>query len=106
MTLAALLEDAGYEVAEAESLAESRRRIESERYHLAILDLQLGDGLGTDLIPALAKQQPPVVVAILSGSKPPPMEGVALVLTKSDAPAEILNQLERALAEAHSSQGR
>lgn len=104
--MAALLEDAGYEVAEAESLAEARRRIESERYNLAILDLQLGDGLGTELIPALAKQHPSVVVAILSGSDRPPMEGVALALTKSDAPAEILNQLKRALAEAHSSQGR
>jgi len=99
LTLAALLEDAGYQVVEAESLAEGRARASEGAYALAVIDLQLPDGLGTLLIPEFRRQQPAAVVAMLSGNALPPIDGVDLTLTKGDAPDQILRRIDQAVAE-------
>lgn len=106
ITLVALLEDAGYEVAEAESVGEGRQKIRAGEYDLAIVDLHLKDGLGTELLPDLHRDQPRAVIAMLTGDQPEALEGVALYLTKSAAPGVILEQLAAALAGAHATEAR
>ena len=100
LTMAALLEDAGYQVVEAESLAEGRARAAEGNYALAVIDLQLPDGLGTLLIPEFRRRQPAAVVAMLSGQTLPPIDGVDLTLTKGEAPDQLLRQIDRAVGRA------
>ncbi len=97
ITLGALLEDAGYQVAEAESVAEGRLKIGVGQYDLAIVDLHLTDGLGSELIPDLLRDQPQAVIVMLSGDDPQPISGVAMFLTKAAAPDDMLRQLQSAL---------
>ncbi|UJR82361.1 hybrid sensor histidine kinase/response regulator [Sandaracinus amylolyticus] len=97
LTLAALLEDEGYTVDTAESLAAARARLaEGARWDAALLDLHLDDGRGTDLVPALRSHAPEVVVLLLSGApidpRPP---GVDATITKAVAFASIVAELAR-----------
>ncbi len=95
LTFAALLEDAGYRVTEAGSLSEARRCLEAATPRLAILDHQLGDGHGTELVPVLASRG--AVVVMLSGTPLGRIEGVAAVLTKSESPEALLRSISDAL---------
>ncbi len=96
MTLGALLEEAGYTVIEASSLAEARS-LSGPRLDVSILDVHLGDGLGTQLIPELAEAHPGITQVVLSGNDPEPIEGAALVLAKDMDPNLMLAQLASAL---------
>jgi two-component system response regulator HupR/HoxA len=97
LTFAALLEDAGYRVVEASSLADGRRRISLGTFEVAILDLNLGDGLGTDLVSELRRRTPEIVIALLTGVSMPPSPGVDFVLVKGSDPGVHLRTLEAAL---------
>lgn len=97
LTFQALLEDAGWAVTEAASVADGRLKIVGGTFDLAVVDLQLGDGLGTELIPDLKRHQPRAVIAILSGNSPEPVAGVTLVLVKSGAPDALIRQLQDAV---------
>jgi DNA-binding response OmpR family regulator len=90
MTVMVLLEEGGLEVVEARSLSEARQKIHDGRYDLALLDVQLEDGLGPSLIPELREAAPGVKVVVLTGdvsTQPPP--GSDRVLSKG-LPAPIL----------------
>jgi CheY-like chemotaxis protein len=99
ISLAAILEDSGALVTEAASLAEARARVRgADGFDLVILDVQLGDGLGTELIPDLRRRFPVATIAILSGS--PADDGVGeadLVLAKAADPNAILAEFHHAL---------
>jgi DNA-binding NtrC family response regulator len=97
MTFAALLEDAGYRVTEAGNVAEARRRLAHGSFEMAILDLSLGDGLGTELVPELRRRTAHVVVALITGVSVPPAPGVDVVLVKGADPGLHLRTLESAL---------
>lgn len=99
LTTAALLEDAGYVVVEADSVASGRARLrDGSRYDAAILDVHLGDGVGHDLFGDVRAHHPDAVLVLLSGTAlPDEMTGADLALTKGMPPDELLRAIERAL---------
>jgi CheY-like chemotaxis protein len=100
LTTAALLEDAGYLIVEADSVASGRACVrDGSRYDAAILDVHLGDGLGHDLFADLRAVQPQALVVLLSGTAiPDEMAGADLALTKGMAPDDLLQAIAQALA--------
>ncbi|HUS67499.1 MAG TPA: response regulator [Kofleriaceae bacterium] len=100
LTTAALLEDAGYEVVEADSVATGRARLrDGSLYDAAVLDVHLGDGVGHDLFADLRELQPQAVIVLLSGTAiPEEMVGADLALTKGMPPDELLGAIARVLA--------
>lgn len=103
-TLRALLEDEGFQVQEAGSLEEARgllATVGGDPWELVLLDVLLGDGQGTALIPELRARGAARVIGVLSGSlSAPDGEHADLVLTKGDDPARLLGQIRRATAPA------
>jgi DNA-binding response OmpR family regulator len=97
ITLAGLLELEGFVVVEAASLAEGRVRARERGFRVAIVDLQLGDGDGRELIAELTREQPGVLVAVLSGQQVGDVRGARLTLTKSESPDAMLTRLRAAL---------
>lgn len=71
LTLAALLESEAFELTEASSLAEARQSLAlGPAFDLVLLDLQLSDGSGMDLIPAVRAQLPSCKIIVVSGGGP------------------------------------
>jgi CheY-like chemotaxis protein len=69
LTLGALLESEAFEIAEASSLAAARKSLAAgPPFDLILLDRQLSDGLGFELIPALRAQLPSCKIIVVSGS--------------------------------------
>ena len=70
VTLAALLEDEGFEVDVAASFAEAKGVLEGAppSYVAILLDHSLGDGYGTDLVPVIRVALPASKVVAMSGS--------------------------------------
>ena len=69
LTLSALLELEAFELAEASSLAAARKSLAAgSPFDLVLLDRQLSDGLGFELIPAVRAQLPSCKIVIVSGS--------------------------------------
>lgn len=98
LTTCALLEDGGYEVIEAATVASGRDAIGGGVFDAAILDLHLPDGLGTDLIDELRARQPQAAVVLYSGtSGPGEMKGADLVLVKGLPADELLARLDEAI---------
>lgn len=96
-TLMGLLESAGYEVVEARRISEARHRMRDRHYDLAILDLQLEDGCGSDLIPELREHAPRMRLLVLSGNAAQP-HTADLMLPKSVDPAELLRRIDELLS--------
>lgn len=104
VTLGALLEDEGFAVDAAPSFREAQAKLAAEaaRYDLVLLDQQLGDGLGTDLVPLIQARHPAAKMVLLCGAGPnvdcggaePPCP----VLPKGARFPEILALIERLLA--------
>lgn len=102
VVLAALLEDEGFQVDVAASFGAAGEKLaaESASYDLVLLDQNLGDGRGTELLPALRARLPNAKAVLISGdvsegggARPPP----DVVLSKGvDFPA-LLSELERLL---------
>jgi DNA-binding response OmpR family regulator len=61
-----VLAAAGYDVEAVGTLAEARRRLDSAQ--CLILDIELPDGLGTDLLRQVREQRLPVRVAVVTGT--------------------------------------
>ncbi len=94
MTMTAILEDAGYAVSEAGSLAEARALLRGRVYELVILDMMLEDGVGTELIPAVRSALPAAKVVMFSGGDDQDIGKAAdLTLAKGDDPMEIVRRL-------------
>jgi DNA-binding NarL/FixJ family response regulator len=98
MSYAALLEDEGFVVVEAVSLAESREQMAGPAFDAALVDLHLGDGLGTALAADLRARHPRAAFVLLSGADAPAGSDVDLVLPKGSAPSELAAVIERAIA--------
>jgi len=64
--LSMILEDFGYEVEEAETLAEAREKAEKEEFDLALVDLRLPDGFGMDLVREIKRKNPETEVIIIT----------------------------------------
>src|SRR3989442_5193734 len=63
-----LLESEGYEVIPAESAAAAQAAFEGPQPDAVLLDLQLPDGHGLDLLPSIKKQWPETEVVVLTGN--------------------------------------
>jgi two-component system, response regulator RegA len=69
LTLGALLESEAFEIIEASSLAAARMSLATAPpLDLILLDRQLSDGLGFELIPAVRAQLPSCKIIVVSGS--------------------------------------
>jgi CheY-like chemotaxis protein len=69
LTLGALLESEAFEITEASSLAGARKSLAAgPPFDLMLLDRQLSDGLGFELIPAVRAQLPSCKIIVVSGS--------------------------------------
>jgi DNA-binding NtrC family response regulator len=93
---------AGYETADAASLAEARKAVQARRFDAVLLDLNLPDGNGLEWIPGLREEHPAVAIVVITGKgdiptaveamrrgadhflvKPVDMEGLEVSLRKS-----------------------
>ena len=76
-TLRALLEDEGFRTVVAGSCAEARvvLRSATEDYCIAIVDQNLGDGDGYELVPVLRATHPRAKVILMSGTEQDPVRG-------------------------------
>jgi len=63
-----LLESESYEVIPAESAAAAQAAFEGPQPDVVLLDLQLPDGHGLDLLPVIRKQWPETEVIVLTGN--------------------------------------
>jgi DNA-binding response OmpR family regulator len=98
-TLGVLLEQAGHEVQDARVPTQARELLERHDFDLVILDVNLGEGSGLDLVPWVNARQPRARVVVVSGGDPvAPIAGVDLVLGKSLEAGALLAKLERLLA--------
>lgn len=64
--LSQFLESRGYKVASARSALEAEKLAQKERFDVALLDLKLPDGVGTDLLLALSEAQPGIACIIMT----------------------------------------
>src|SRR4051812_28173629 len=98
LTLSALLENEGFEVHVAESVAEARARLDVPpwRYDLAIIDLHLGDGLGSELVSDVRARCAETKIVMMSGSSQAngaPFENVDASFEKGAAFSELMTLL-------------
>ncbi|EYF02347.1 response regulator [Chondromyces apiculatus DSM 436] len=69
VALMLLLEEEGFVVETAVSFADAKARIgRGTRYDLVLLDQQLGDGRGSDLLPLVREHSPGARVVLVSGN--------------------------------------
>ena len=97
LSLSFMLEDEGYVVDVAASCAEGRAALDTGAYDVVILDHNLGDGLGTSLLPIVRAAMPAARIAMLSGEQ---VSGIVVdvVLQKGMDPSSLLSAV-RTLAE-------
>jgi NtrC-family two-component system response regulator AlgB len=60
------LEDAGYQVSAARSIAEATALVQQEVFDLAFLDLRLGNASGLDLVPVFISQAPWMKIVVIT----------------------------------------
>jgi len=65
--MAAMLRDAGYEVREAQKLQAAHAIIDRGEADIVVLDVQLPDGYGPDLLERLHREQPSMPVIMVTG---------------------------------------
>ena len=83
-----LLEDSGLTVIEAKSLADARTKLDAG-LAVVILDVHLGDGLGTSLVDEVRAHASSARVVVMSGTADPASaSGVDLVLVKAAEPEQ------------------
>ncbi len=99
LTLGALLDDAGHDVIEADALASARAALgDGSRFDLVVTDVNLEDGLGTDLLPMIRETQPGAGVLVISGgtqSQPPALADA--FVSKGTSPSELLAKIHKLL---------
>ena len=96
ITTAALLEDEGFEVVVATSVAEAEAALRGPPPDVALLDGQLGDEDGLSLVPAIRAASPGARILLVSGAAAP---GAAVdgAVEKGDGFAALLAAIEAQL---------
>ena len=100
ITLSVLLEEEGYEVEVAHNFAEARDRVAAGKYDAVLLDQNLGDGKGTDLVPLVRARMPETKILLISGSvreDQVPLQGLDGVVIKGAAFPDVLQLVRNAL---------
>jgi DNA-binding NtrC family response regulator len=83
-TLAAILEDKGYDVDTAENGKEAIKKSHAEFYNLALIDIRLPDMEGVKLLTAMKETTPKMVKIIITGY-PSLQNAIAAVNKSADA---------------------
>ncbi|MCK5534230.1 response regulator [bacterium] len=65
--LGLILEEEGYKITAVESIAQAKKEITENLYHLALVDIKLSDGSGLDLLKEIKKINEKIIVIILTG---------------------------------------
>ena len=96
------LELEGYEVVEAGTLDEARAKLDAHDVGVVLLDLRVGTESGTGLLGDLHARQPPIPVAVVSGSAEleAPDEALASATLRKPFTIEQLLETVRALTSA------
>jgi two-component system, response regulator RegA len=105
LTLSALLEGEGFQVREAASFADACRVLSGEpAFALVLTDQNLGDGLGSQLLPLIRSRLPHAKIVLLSGSAREALSAAAWdgCFAKGEAFSELL-QLVHGLCDFRSS---
>ena len=101
VVLALLLEDEGFQVEVAGSFKEAKATLSrGGAWDLVVLDQQLGDGRGSDLLPLLRERAPGARAVLVSGSTEDPAlsrAGFDAVIGKATPFPEMLAQVTRLL---------
>lgn len=109
VSLSAVLEDEGYAVETAASFAAARRRLSegAPRFAAALLDVHLGDALGTELIPLFRDASPETKLVVLTGSEgaEDPASGADACLAKGGEIGELLSALSALLPRSRQGRG-
>ena len=96
ISLAMILEKAGFKVQSTANLAQARTILSNENFDLIFLDMKLPDGMGSDLLPAIHQKNPTPRVIIFSATPPntltfdPVDMGVRVYLEKPCDPEDII----------------
>jgi DNA-binding response OmpR family regulator len=98
ITTAALLEDAGYQVIEAASLAQARASLGRSEIVAAVVDYHLGDGFGSALLEDVRSAHPRAAFILLSGTAEGLPEIGDMYLLKGMAPEEMVARIDAAIA--------
>ena len=85
LTLSALFEHEGMKVQAVDTLAALRAALRASPFDVAVLDLHVEDGLGTDVVPELVERGSRVI--LMSGTAEPGLKirGVECAFRKGDA---------------------
>jgi CheY-like chemotaxis protein len=99
LTLSAVLEEAGFSVAVAESHQQADRLLEGQpRYDAVLMDWSLPDGDARELIPLVRRRVPAAKIILVSGQgRSEPRAPVDAVFQKGASVDELLACLERLL---------
>ena len=100
ITLSVLLEEEGFTVEVAQSFEEARQRIAAGTFDGVLLDQNLGDGKGTDLVPEIRKRMPKAKILLISGSvreDQVPTRDLDGIVAKGAAFPDVLELVRRAL---------
>jgi CheY-like chemotaxis protein len=97
MTMELLLEERGYVVRMARSLAEALALSAKERFDLAVFDVHVGKELSPTIVPQIRAAQPGVGVVFLSGSlgHREQVPGADLLLAKAEDPERVLDAIDK-----------
>lgn len=104
LTLSALLEDHGHDLVVAGSLAEARA-LGNRGFDAALVDLNLPDGLGTQLLTELRARWPETVRILMTGDDRAVAPDADLVLGKGSDPGKIGALLDRMIDERRDRRG-
>jgi DNA-binding NtrC family response regulator len=110
LSLVAILEDE-FDVVEAATLAEGRRRIDTESFDVLVSDFQLPDGRGDALIRHCAERAPATQRILLTGHsdyaavRELQRSGSVLVIFKPTDPAQVLGWVRNSVALARVQKG-
>lgn len=104
LTFGMLLDERGYEVTKATSLAEARAHLARGRFDLAVLDVHVGHETSPQLVPEMRLTNPGMRVVFLSGSlrHEEQLPGADLVLGKGEDPERLLAAIDEVARGARS----
>jgi DNA-binding response OmpR family regulator len=106
-----LMADAGWKLLTAESAAEARKLVATEKPNAALLDYMLPDGNGVELGVEFLKNQPRMLVIMMTGTILPPEEEALCeehnfpVLRKPFLASDVMNQIRSRLTAVAGARG-
>ena len=102
-TLTRLLSKEGYDLYTAETGKEASEKLSTKKFDVALIDVGLGETLGTDLLPLMGKVAPGMLKIVFTGTpmsegtREDVMKGADVFLLKPVKPETLIGILEEKL---------